>query len=246
MLTVILLSILYQGNAHSLQGDSSLRDSLHSNPGISRTRRLTIRLHSTGFFNFSGRICSSTPAADLNFLYEKKGFGVSLFTVRDLYDTKSDNNFTFGILYKKFILSKRFSIAPNAGVVIEKFGESFGDRLFIISTFKATPKLTIDETSMIANVINTNEEKEWINRLRFMYSQTNQLQFIVSNWHNNTVFDENGYLSASFQVLYSKIKLTDHLHAQTSVAFFVMAKNSEEVPKQEKNGLMFTFAVSVE
>jgi hypothetical protein len=244
MLTVMLLSLFCKGNASSLLNDSTVSDSTKAKAG--KTIRFSTRLHSTGFFNLSGRICSPTPAADFNFLVERKGYGISIFTVRDLYDTKSDNNFSFGIIYKRVVLSSRFSVTPNIGVVKENFGPGFGDRIFVIAAFKATPKLTIDETSLVANVLNRGEEKEWINRIRFIYSQTNQLQFILSNWHNNTVFDDNGYFSGSFQAMYNRIRLSDHLHAQTGVLFFVMAKNTEETPKQEKSGLLFTFAISVE
>jgi hypothetical protein len=229
-----------------MQNDSTVTDTLKTKKEAKKVTRFTTRLHSTGFFNFSGRIGSPTPAADINFLYEKRGYGASIFTVRDLYDKNSDNNFSFGILYKRITVSKKFSITPNAGVVMSNFGEDFGDRIFVITAYKATPRLTIDETSLVANLLNTSQEKEWINRIRFIYAQTNQLQFILSNWHNTKVFDANAYLSGAVQALYSRIKLSDHLQAQTSLAFFVMAKSSEEVPKQEKSGLMFTFAISVE
>lgn len=246
MLTVVVLSIFCSVGAHPLRSDSVSTDSVKSNSELRRVLRLTARLHSTGFFNFSGRICSPTPAADLNFQFEKSGFGINVFSVRDLYDKTSDNNFTFGILYKRFSIAKRFSVTPNVGVVMENFGHAFGDRMFVICSFKATPKLTIDETSLLANAVNAAEEKEWVNRIRLTYAQTSQLQFVLSTWHNNGVFDKQGYYSTSLQALYSRIRISDHFHAQTSMAFFVMAKNSEEVPKQEKSGLMFTFALSLE
>ncbi|HEY0655147.1 MAG TPA: hypothetical protein VGD65_18560 [Chryseosolibacter sp.] len=246
VLTVIVLAIFCEGRGDSLQKDSVVSDSSTAITPPKRILRFTTRLHSTGFFNFSGRICSPTPAADINFLWEKKGYGVSVFSVRDLYDKHSDNNFTFGIAYKRFTCSRRFTITPSFGVVMDGFGDTFGDRIFIISAFKASPKLTIDETTLVANALNPMEEKEWVNRIRIMYAQTSQLQFILSNWHNNAVFDEQGYFSTSLQALYSRIKIADRVHAQTSVSFFVMAKNSEEVPKQEKSGLMFAFAISIE
>lgn len=242
MLTAMLLTIFCEGNAHFLQQDSIVTDSVSSKKNVLHILRFTTRLHSSGFFNFSGRICSPTPAIDMNVLYERSGFGASLFTARDLYDKNSDNNFAFGILYKRLTLSKRLVITPNIGVVMENFGESFGERLFVVTTLKASPKLTIDETSFFSNVLNTRYEKEWINRVRFIYTQTSQLQFILSNWHNNAVLDNTGYISGAFQAQYGRIRITNHAHAQASIAFFVMALNTEEVPRQEKSGLLFTFA----
>lgn len=246
MLVVILLSTGFQSYGHAGDSDSSGRDTVNRTTRHRIVKRVTTRLQSVGFFNFSGRICSHTPAADFNALYEKNGYGVSLFSAVDLNDRYSENNFGFGIVYKRIALSKRFSLTPNAGVVMEGFGKSIGDRIFLISTFKASPKLTIDETALFANLLDPNKTQEWVNRVRFIYTQTSHVQFIMSTWHNNAVFDVSGYLSGAFQASYNRIGIGDHVYLQTAVTVFLMAANSGEVPSTEKNGLILTVGLSLE
>lgn len=246
MLAVMVLSIVFKSEGHSLQSDSLVRDTLKEETKQKIVKRITARFHSVGFFNFSGRICSNTPAVDLNLVYENKGYGVTLFSAKDLTDNHSENNFTFGIVYKRIKVTDRFSLTPNVGVVMDGLSGTFGDRIFLISTFKVSPKLTIDETALFANILKPEESREWVNRIRFIYSQTNHIQFVMSSWHNNSVFDSAGYLSGAFQASYNRIAISNHVYLQTAVSFFVMARSTDEVPYQEKNGLLLTVGFSFE
>jgi hypothetical protein len=246
MFAAIVLFIACRSEGQPARIDSLLRDSSRTETTHKVVKRITTRFHSIGFFNFSGRICSSTPAVDLNLNYENNGYGVILFSAKDLIDNHSENNFSFGIVYKRILLTKRFSIIPNFGVVMDERSGAFGDRIFVTSSFKVSPKLTIDETSLFANLLKPEESKEWINRVRFIYSHTNHIQLVVSNWHNNSIFDRAGYLSGAFQASYNRIALSDHVYLQTAVSFFVMAKNTDEVPYREKNGILFTMGFNFE
>lgn len=244
-MTVTLLTLFCLSRSSAWQVDSLSSDSVHSAAEHHKVLRFTTRIHSSGFFNFSGRICAPTPAIDGLGLYESKKFGASIFSAKDLYDKHSDNNFTFAILYKRFKINNTFSVAPNAGVVMEGFAKSFGDRFFLISTVKLSKRLTVDETTLLSNLLSS-EEKEWINRIRFVYSQTEHLQLILSNWHNNAVFDDNAYMSASLQAAYNRIEISHHTYLQTAVSFFVMARSNEEVPVNEKSSVIFTLSLTVE
>jgi hypothetical protein len=246
VLAVIVLSTLCESEVYGSHTDSLVNDSTKSQTKHKVVKRISARFHSVGFFNFSGRICSTTPAVDLNLLYEKGGYGVTLFSAKDLSHNHSENNFAFGFIYKRIPLTKRISITPNVGLVSDLSGSSFGDRIFLISSFKVSQKLTVDETALFANLLKPGEDKEWINRIRFIYSQTNHIQFVFSTWHNNSVFDRAEYLSGAFQASYNRIAISDHMYLQTAVSFFVMAKNTDEIPSTQKNGLLLTVGFSFE
>ncbi|HEY0740968.1 MAG TPA: hypothetical protein VGD40_05870 [Chryseosolibacter sp.] len=246
MLVAMVLSIFCQHTTHAWQVDSTQHDSTGRGSKQRFIRRVSTRIHSIGFFNFSGRICSNTPAIDFNLMGERNGYGVSVFAAKDLTDNYSANNFTFAILHKRFAVSNRITLTPSFGAVIDGLTHPPGDRVFLVSAFKASSRLTIDETALFANLLQRGEVKEWVNRIRFIYSQTNHIQFILSSWHNNAVLDNSEYVSGSFQAGYNRIALADHLYLQTAVSFFVMAKNSDEVPLREKNGLLLTIGLSVE
>ncbi len=246
MFAVILLSAAFESSAARWQKDSLATDTVRTKGSRQATRRMSMRFNSVGFFNFSGRICSNTPAADLNLSYEKHGYGASLFMAKDLTDNHNENNFAFAIVYKRIPISPRFSFATHVGVVMDHFTEAFGDRVFFVSSFKASPRLTIDETSLIANIIHQKAPKEWVNRVRFIYSHTSHIQFVVSSWHNNAVFDETEYVSGAFQAAYNRIELSKNIYLNTAASFFVMAASKDEVSYREKNGLLLTVGVSLE
>lgn len=246
MFVAIVLSMFWPDASHAWQNDSTQHDSTASGPKQRFIRRVSTRVHSIGFFNFSGRICSNTPAIDVNVVGERNGYGVSLFGAKDLSDNYSGNNFTFGVLYKRWAVSNRITLTPSVGAALDGLTNPPGDRVFLVSAFKASPRLTIDETALFANLLQRGEVKEWVNRIRFIYSQTNHVQFILSTWHNNAVLDKSEYVSGSFQAAYNRIALDDNLYLQTAVSFFVMAKNTDEVPLREKNGLLLTIGLSVE
>src|SRR4051812_11670783 len=110
MFTVIVLSISSTGNTLPMSTDSVQIDSGKVEVKRKSIRRFSTRLHSAGFFNFSGRICSQNPAIDLGYSYESHGYGASIFTAKDLYERQSENNFTFAFAYKRFKLSDRLSL----------------------------------------------------------------------------------------------------------------------------------------
>jgi hypothetical protein len=246
MFAVLLLSVVNESSAlHFQRSDSTAIDSMLFNPKRNATRRITMRIHSMGFFNFSGRICANTPAADLNLFFEKNGYAISLFSAKDLTDIHNDNNFAFAIFQKRFAVSKRLSLTTHAGLLMDHFTQSFGDRFFLTSAFKVSPKLTIDETSLAANLL-SDQDREWVNRIRFIYTETSHLQFILSTWHNNALFDVDQHVSAAMQASYNRIEVSPHLYLHTSLTYFMMAASTEEVPNNEKNGVLLSLGFSLE
>jgi hypothetical protein len=240
ILLAIALTLHFHFAESALPGDS-----VKTTQSRKSNMRLTSRVHNVGLFNFSGRMASTNPALDANFNYDRKAWSAMVFTAVDLYDRRSDNNFTLALLYKRFQLGKRLSITPNVGFVIEGFGDAIGDRLIVITSYRLTQRLIVDNTSIIANIIE-GRDHDWVNRWRFMYAATKHVDVTFSLWHNNKIIDRADYLSTGLNVFYNRIRLSKNTLGSVGVSGLVMAETSDEIACPKKNGLMLTLAVTVD
>jgi hypothetical protein len=239
ILLAIALALHFHLAAHMMPGDSVKVTPRKSN------MRLTSRLHNVGLFNFSGRMASNNPAFDMNFNYDRTKWSAFVFSAVDLVDRHSDNNFTLALVYKRFQLGKKLTITPNVGFVIEGFGHAIGDRLIVITSYRMTQRLTVDNTAIFANIIEGSDH-DWVNRWRFMYAATKHVDVTFSLWHNNKVIDHAGYLSTGLNIFYNRIKFSKSLSGSVGVSSLVMAETSDESQCPKKNGLMLTMAIVVD
>jgi hypothetical protein len=223
------------------------QDSTTSNSSKKRKSnlKLTARISSVGFFNFSGRICNDNPAFDVALQYDRKAFGISVFNTTDLYDTHSSNNFVFGLIYKKFRIGDGITVTPYSGFIVAEWGKEKGDRQVIITSVRLNPKFAVDHTLLLSNVTRR-EFMDCVNRLRLVFLMDRHLNFTWSLWHNNRFFDRYDYLSSGFNAAYNHVKITDHLALSTGITLLVMANTSNEEIFPKKNGIVFTIAATID
>lgn len=207
--------------------------------------KLTTRIHSVGFFNFSGRICNDNAAFDLAVQYDRKAFGISVFHAFDLYDTHSPNNFAFGLIYKKFRVSERITVTPHFGFIVGEWGKEKGDREVLITSARLTNKLTIDHTLLLAN-LGQREFHDCVNRVRLHCAVDQHLNFMWALWHNNRVFDQDAYLSSGLNATYAHLKIAENVELSSGVTLLVMATTSNEEVFPRKNGIVFTIGATID
>lgn len=201
--------------------------------------KLNTRLNSLGFFNFSGRLCSENPAFDFTLYYDRKSWGAMTFSATDIYDQRSDNNFVLSLVYTKVKIGGRLTVTPHSGVSFEDWGREKGDRHIIITALKVNPRVQVDHTMLFANIL-ARHNREWVNRIRMLYSIDEHLALIVSTWHNNKVFDEAEYFSCGLNATYNRIKISKQVTLNTGVTALVMADTNDEEMFPKKNGIVFT------
>jgi hypothetical protein len=221
-------------------------DTTHSTKKRISNLRLTTRIHSLGLFNYSGRVSSDNPAFDFNITYDRKTWGFMVFDVIDLYNQRSANNFALALLYKKIKLSNRLTITPNTGFAVEEWGKEKGDRQIVVTALRLNKKLTIDNSMLFANILLDRHNLDWVNRFRMIYAYDEHVDFTLSLWHNNKVFDTSDYVSYGFNVSYSRIKISDVTTLSTSVTALVMATTSDQEIFPKKNGMIFTIAATID
>jgi hypothetical protein len=205
--------------------------------------RLTARLHTQGVFNYGGRLGSENPTFDVNFIYDRKQWGLLVFKGLDLRDHHTFYNFALIALYKNFKLSNKITFTPYVGSFLEE-ENSVADHgsdvvTILLTTAKLSPHWSIEHMSLFPNLVLVPEEKDWVNRLRLTYTGKH-LDVVTSAWWNNQVFDHSYYYTAAMNVAYSRIKMREHFFMSFGVTGLLMLHTSDEEANPNKNGLMFT------
>jgi len=245
MISNITLSLLFTVNAFP-QGDiQKTGDSTATLLEKRSNLKLSTRIHSLGFFNYSGRICTDNPAFDFTISYDRKYWGVMTFSAIDMIDHQSDNNFSMTLIYTRIKLGKRVTIVPYTGFVLENLGKEKGDRHILITSLKVNPRIHLDHTMMFPNVFGKHDH-DWVNRMRMLCSVDNHLDFIFSVWHNNKVFDDAQYFSTALNGAYNRIKVSKRVILNTGITALVMAETSDEKNFPKKNGIVFTLGAIID
>ncbi|MBS1508190.1 MAG: hypothetical protein JSS79_16235 [Bacteroidetes bacterium] len=241
--TVLIILCFFTALA---QGQSAPRDSVRTQKQEKRYKQsLNVRLHNQGQFMFSGRIISPNPALDFFYQYDRKQWGFVVFKAFDLYDHTTDNNFGLAMIRKNFHVGKRLTITPQAGFIFEQ-SHSIADKgtdlsAFVINTYKVSSSFSVEYTAVFFNLAIAQEDRDWVNRLRLLYSK-NHWDVTVSGWHNNKVIDHDNtvYFSTGASVFYSRMKINDHLHLSAGASTIVMAYTTTPDTYPVNNGVFFT------
>lgn len=208
--------------------------------------RLVVRLHTLGQFSYGGRLVSDNPVMDFNFTYDRKHWGFQLFKAQDLKDSYTPINFTLAVLNTKLHLGKRITITPSAGMILEQsktVADHGSDAVLILNTaFKISREFTLDQSMLFANLILEPGLRDWVNRLRLLYTHKH-IDLVGACWYNNQVFDSSNYVTVSASASYSRIKVDEHVSMNLGVTGLLVAHSSDTQACPAKNGVYVTMAV---
>ena len=241
LLTIFLSTLIHlTGMARTI----APKDSVHkvkSEKGSNT--KFAIRVHSMGQFAYGGRIVSENPVVDFNFNYDRKNWGFQFFKAMDLRDRSTEINFSLAVVNKNFHLGKKLTITPSVGFLLEQ-SKSLADHgsdvvLIVTSTYKLTKEFTLDYSMLFGNLVLEPKAKDWINRVRLIYSKKH-LDLTTMVWHNNKVFDSSEYITCAASAFYSRMKLTKTLTMSAGVTGLVMPYSSDTDVYPKKNSVIFT------
>jgi len=213
------------------------------------TVKLGVRFHSMGQFNYGGRIVSENPTVDFNLTYDRKAWGFQIFKAMDLHDRSTDINFTLAVLNKRIHLGKNLTITPSAGFILEQFS-TMADRgsdvvLIIATSYKISSLFTIEHSSMFGNLVLEPNEKDWVNRLRIMYSKKH-IDISVTGWHNNKVFDTAEYITYGGSIAYSRIKISKSISMNAGLSGLMMPYFTDKLNYPQREGLYGTIGFTIQ
>jgi hypothetical protein len=244
IVTLFLLLISFQIALSKEVRDST--DSIQKVKTRGSNMRLITRLHSMGQFFYGGRIVSENPTLDFNFTYDRRNWGFQFFKAMDLRDNSTQINFSLAVVNKNFHIGKRLTITPSAGFILEQ-NHTIADKgtdvaLILTTTYKISKRFTIDQSALFGNLLLEPEERDWVNRLRLMYSK-NHFDISATAWHNNKVFDSAEYITYGANIFYSRMKLTPFLSMNAGVSGLIMPYSNDLENYPKTNGVIFTVAL---
>jgi hypothetical protein len=203
----------------------------------------TARFHTIGIFSYGGRIAGNNPAVDVNFIYEYKTVGFQIFKSFDVSESTSSNNFMLAALYKNFKVSNKITFTPHIAAAFEQqhsfagHGSDMG--LITITTLKINQYFAIDHTMLVGDLIVNPESRDWVNRVRLLFT-SKHVDITTSLWHNNNLFDNDDYASGAISIAYNRIKISDHFNVNFAVTDIGIIQSSDEHSYPPGNNLVFT------
>lgn len=241
--TLLVLTMLNAAAVWSAPGDS-----VAAQPAAPSPWKFTTRMHSRGLFSYGGRLVSENPVMDLGISYSAKTWGFQFFKAVDLSDRRTPINFAFALVNRPFHIGKRLTITPSAGVLLEQF-ESIADHgsdavVLITTTYRFSKEIALEHSSLAGNLVLTPEFRDWVNRLRLLYSK-GHLDVTLFGWHNNAAFDQSAYVTTGASIFYSRLKLDKALALQAGVTGLWMATATEEETMHHASGVFITLGLSV-
>jgi hypothetical protein len=239
--TMILFALLFMTSLSYGMQDTTLTPVVPKRSSI----KFTTRMHSMGLFSYGGRIASTNPAFDVNFIYQRKHWGYFFFKATDLYDHKSDNNFMLTTVFTNIKVNNVFTITPHVGFLIEQ-RHSFADRgsdvgMIVITTAKLSDHLKIDHTAIMSNLLLEPQYCDWTNRVRVMY-QHKHLDVTYFSWHNNNVLDDCGHISTGLNISCARIAIGKMAFLSAGITGLVMLRETDMEEGATRNGLVFSIA----
>lgn len=230
-----VLAILIAGHAFSFTADSVVVNEKKHSP-----LKLSLRLHSRGLFSYGGRLVTSNPVVDFSLNYSGRNWGIQVFKAVDVVDHHTPINFTLAVVNRPFHLGKKLTITPAMGVLLEQY-ESLADHgsdaaMMLTTSYRINASLSIEHTSLAGNLVLEPTLRDWINRIRLMYSHRH-LDVTFFGWHNNGLFDGNAYVAAGASVFISRLKLAGPLTSQVGITGLWMAAASDEQTRKGASGV---------
>lgn len=243
--TALLIAILLLG---VLPVYPDNRDSATTAPSPKGVLKATTRLHSMGMFSYGGRLVSHNHVADMHIIYTRPTWGFQFFKAFDLGDGSTPINFALAAFNRPIHFGSKLTVTPHVGVVFEQF-RSFADHgsdaaMILITAWRLQPHLTLEHSAMVANLVAEPELRDWVNRLRLLYSK-GYLDVTLFAWHNNGVFDSSEYATLGVSLFMSRLPLAGPFKMQSGITALYMTSASEERTMAGANGLFLTVGVNV-
>ena len=182
------------------------------------------------------------------FFFPPSFLKVQLFKAVDLRDGRTPINFTLAVVNKNFHLGKRVTFTPSVGFLLEQFeskADHGSDAVVIVTTaFNVSPHLTLEHSTLAGNLLLEPEIKDWVNRLRLIYS-INHVDITLIGWHNNAVFDSSEYITIGASIFCSRLKVSKVTSLNAGITGLYMPHTSNEIAAPVMNGAFLTIGCAI-
>lgn len=193
---------------------------------------LRLRLHSSGFFPYSGRLINLHPSGDIVGTYEKPFISAYVFQSLDLQTRNSDINYFQAGLYRWFHLSDTWSVTPYAIIEIPQNGKWFNSPYAIGGAsvlFSPHTSWQIENTTLWADGFKKADRADIVHRLRLTYAPSHRWEWTGFVWANAAAFDHQSFYSAAVMGSVSLFSQKHNPDIRLSVMLFQMLRRDQGV-----------------
>lgn len=220
---------------------SAAQDSAKSNT----TLQILPRIHSAGYFPFTGALLNRNPVADLNIFYERKALGFFLFQSLDLKDRHSYANYFQPGVFATVKLSPAFKVRGFFGYIFSQtqgFRDADSD-YYAATTLYWDPAehLSIQNTVLFYDY---NIQRKLANRL-LISCHYPKFKVDLFLWDRYVFAEKKQAISASLAVTFPNIRLSDKVSVQITSAY-MRYLTAYKPGFALDGGLIFTLGVPID
>jgi len=232
LLTALVILLLHRSAV------ASPKDSTKS------TLAITPRLHTAGYFPYTGALLNHNPVADVNVFFERKNLGFFVFQSFDLADRHTYVNYLQPGVFATFRFQPGMRLRTFAGYIFsqtEQFRDPDSDFFFAGSfNWEITKHFRIENTLLYYDF--TIREK-MANRLLLSWaSRWVKADFYL--WNRWVMEERQQAVSASLALSGPSLKLGEKASVQVTAAYMRYLTDFKPVYAL-RDGLIFTLAVPV-
>lgn len=193
-------------------------DSFGQQDSSKATLQIYPRLHSAGYFPFTGSLLNHNPVADVNIFYEKRSIGFFLFQSFDLKDRHSYANYFQPGVFVTLKVNPTFKVRSFFGYIFSQtqcFRDPGSDYYAATSFYwDPTKHLSIQNTVLFYDY---NVQRKLANRVLVTVSYP-RFKVDMFLWNRAVLAEKKQAVSASVAVTFPIVKLGDKtsIHVTTS------------------------------
>lgn len=211
----------------------------------STTLQILPRLHSGGYFPFTGALLNHNPVADVNIFYERKSLGFFVFQSLDLKDRRSYANYFQPGVFATWKIHPTFKARGFFGYIFSQtkgFRDSDSDYYAATSLYWDPAKhLSIQNTVLFYDY---NIQRKLANRLLVSCSYP-KFKVDLFLWSRSVMVEKKTAISASLAVTFPIIKIGKKTSIQVTSAY-MRYLTSYKPGFALDDGFLFTLAVPVD
>jgi hypothetical protein len=203
---------------------------------------LNPRIHSSGYFPFTGAILNRNPVFDVNLFYEKKAFGFFVFQSFDLADRHSYVNYLQPGVFATLRFHSQVRVRAFFGYIFSQ-AQSFRDPdsdyyAALQLNWQLLPNFRLENTLLYYDYT-TN--KKVANRLLLEWAPW-RIRISGFLWHRNVIEEGTSSVSGAVAVTFPIIRLSSRANVEVTATY--MGYLTESKPDYALNdGAFVTVAV---
>jgi len=183
------------------------------------TLQIYPRLHSAGYFPFTGALLNHNPVADLNIFYERKAVGFFLFQSFDIKDRHSYANYFQPGVFATVKLHPTFKVRGFFGYIFaqtQRFRDADSDYYAATTLYWDPAKhLSIQNTVLFYDY---NIQRKLANRLLVSVSYP-KFKVDLFLWDRTVLVEKKQAISASLALTFPIIKVGEKTSIQFTAAY---------------------------